>query len=152
MFRKPYQLIQNEIRSAAEQTEQHEENNYLLQLLIHELFIKISRCINLNAISGIPYLKTAVKFIHEHYFEPDLSVNKVLAVTTVSQAYLQKLFRQQFNKSILDYINYLRVQNAAELLLKSTESIQSILLTVGFKNPPHINYIIHKFLRITASE
>lgn len=146
------QLIQNEICSTAEQTELHEESDYLLQLLIHELFIKISRCINLTTISGIPYLKTAVKFIHEHYFEPDLSVNKVLAVTTVSQAYLQKLFRRQFNKSILDYINYLRVQNAAELLLKSTESIQSILRTVGFTNRQHFNYIFHKFFGISASE
>ena len=44
------------------------------------------------------------------------------------------------------------MQNAAELLLKSTESIQSILLTVGFTNRQHFNYIFHKFFGITASE
>ena len=126
--------------------------DYLLQLLIHELFIRISRCASLNSITGIPYLKSAVRFIHEHYFEPDLNVERVLAATTVSQAYLQKLFRQQFNKTILAYINSLRIQNAADLLTKSTESIDSILRTVGFTNRQHFNYMFHKFYGISPSQ
>lgn len=141
-------LIQNEMG----EKDVSMAENHLLQLLLHELFIRISRCINLTTVSGIPYLKSAIKYIEEHYCEPDLNVNRVLQQAAVSQTYLQRLFRQQFGKTVLDYINELRICKAKEMLLKSSESVDVILHTVGFTNRQHFNYTFHKFTDMSPSQ
>lgn len=130
-----------------------EENGYMLQLMISELWIRISRCTeNPASATGITYLKKAVNFICENYQCMELSVADVAKHTGISLSYLQKLFKNQFGVTVKDYLNHYRIQKACYLILHSPMTLKMIQEQVGFSSRQHFNYTFRKITDLTPTD
>lgn len=130
-----------------------EENGYMLQLLISELWIRISRCTeNPASATGITYLKKAVNFICENYQRMELSVADIAKHTGISLSYLQKLFKNQFGVTVKDYLNHYRIQKACYLILHPPMTLKMIQEQVGFSSRQHFNYTFRKFTDLTPTD
>jgi YesN/AraC family two-component response regulator len=61
----------------------------------------------------------------------------------VSGSYFRYLFKNLTQKTFTEYVNYLRIKRATELLVKNyTDSVYDICFAVGFNN---INYFNRLF-------
>lgn len=63
----------------------------------------------------------------------------------VNPSYLGQIFRKKYNQSFKDYLCLIRVNEAADMLLKSDDKITLIAEKVGYKDT---DYFIQKFIEI----
>ena len=86
-------------------------------------------------------IKTALHYIDLHYQE-ELNVSELAAMVHYSDYYFMKVFKQYTGKTLISYINHLRLEKSKHLLFHSDRSITDIALEVGFHNT---SYFIRKF-------
>ncbi len=92
-----------------------------------------------------------IDYLDRHYKE-DLSVTELASHFNMSASYFAHFFKQQAQKSVIEYINETRILNAKNFLEKEEIPISEIALRVGFSD---INYFSRKFKAIvgmTATE
>lgn len=86
-------------------------------------------------------IKLVLDYISEHYREP-LTASGLTALSNYSEYYFMKLFKQYTGKTLVSYLNDLRLERSKPLLLHTDASITEIALEVGFSNT---SYFIKKF-------
>lgn len=101
--------------------------------------------------TGIPYLKKALAFINENY-STDITSKCVAKAAGVSQSYLNKLFRNDFNLSINEYLNKLRVERAKKLMEQTNLSLAEIYPIIGIKTKQSFNKHFAKYNKVSPME
>ncbi|MGN0406586.1 MAG: AraC family transcriptional regulator [Bariatricus sp.] len=86
-------------------------------------------------------IKNVLDYINAHYSEP-LSAKELTELSNYSEYYFMKIFRQYTGKTIIEYINDLRLEKSKALLLHSDASVTEVALECGFNNT---SYYIKKF-------
>ena len=87
-----------------------------------------------------------VEYIDKHYGE-DMSVSSLANLFFISPSYFAHMFKKKSGKSVIEYINEVRIGHAKSFLEKEDTSIGDIALKVGFGD---INYFSRKFKSITG--
>lgn len=72
------------------------------------------------------------KYIEENFHDPNLSVNTLGDKFNLSPSYLSKMFKDENEISIPDYITKIRIDNAKKLLKDTDKTIQKIAEETGF--------------------
>ena len=90
--------------------------------------------------------KEAMKYIHDHYAE-DISLQDVADVMGYSDVYFCKLFKQNFGKSFIVYLNEYRIEKAKQLLENPLINIKDICYKSGYRDA---NYFTRVFKRQTG--
>lgn len=89
----------------------------------------------------------AREYIDKNYVY-DIKVEDVAKIAMVSGSYFRYLFKNLTHKTFTEYVNYLRIKKASELLITNyTESVYDICFSVGFNN---INYFNRLFKQQTG--
>lgn len=97
-------------------------------------------------------IKRAVAYIREHYAR-DISREGLAASLDISPNHLGKFFKLYTGKKINEYINELRIRDAAHMLRdKKEESIITIAFTVGFESLSTFNRAFMKIFGVTPTE
>ena len=86
-------------------------------------------------------IKNVLDYINSHYNEP-LNAKELAGLSNYSEYYFMKLFRQYTGKTLIEYINDLRLEKSKTILLHSDDSVTEIALECGFNNT---SYYIKKF-------
>ena len=114
----------------------------LLFLLFYELAIgSYILPASQNDSKKLSSIKTVLYYIDSHYQE-ELSVTELASMVHYSEYYFMKVFKQYTGKTVISYINHLRLEKSKHLLFHSELSITEIALEVGFHNT---SYFIRKF-------
>ncbi|MDD6734730.1 MAG: AraC family transcriptional regulator [Clostridiales bacterium] len=103
----------------------------------HEYDMRMAK---LKKINGI------LDYIHEHYNE-DLSTSVLAKKWFLSEGYICHIFKKASGKTIIQYINDVRIEKAALLLENTDESIAGIASKVGFED---VNYFDRLFKKQTG--
>ncbi len=90
----------------------------------------------------------AKKYIDENFRE-NIDRNDVAAVTFVTPNYLSKLFKNNMNMNLREYINQLRIEEAKRLLLSTSMSVSEIASYVGYYNISYFSTVFHKQVGIS---
>ncbi|MDR6550097.1 AraC-like DNA-binding protein [Paenibacillus qinlingensis] len=99
------------------------------------------------------YIVDAVKeYIHLHYRDLSLNLPSIAATMKISARQLSKIFRESMDISIPDYINKLRMEKAAELLVDQQISVREIVEQVGFVNESYFFSLFKKRFHVTPRE
>ncbi|MEG1632872.1 MAG: helix-turn-helix domain-containing protein [Oscillospiraceae bacterium] len=77
------------------------------------------------------------------YADPELSLPRIADEMGMSGAYLGRLFRESLGLSIGDYMNRVRVENGARLLLSTDLTVEAVAGAVGFGNQKYF-YVVFK--------
>ena len=80
----------------------------------------------------------AITFLTEN-FAKELSVEDVSEVVGLSRATLCRYFRRYTGRSIVAFLNRLRIDRARRMLIQTSLPISQIALTVGYGNLSHFN-------------
>ena len=92
-----------------------------------------------------------IRYIGEHYYE-NISIDFLASKFYVSASYFSHIFKKFAQKSLVEYLNEVRISHAKVLLERDNMSIGEISAKVGYSD---INYFSRRFKKevgITATE
>lgn len=76
----------------------------------------------------------AVKYIHEHYTENDITVNQLALMCGITESYFRRIFTNIYGLSPVKYINSLKLQRAKEILSQTECTIDIAARLSGFND------------------
>lgn len=147
--------IMNCLQNMLELTES--ENVFKQELLKAYSLIFFSELFtNINIVKQ-PHTQDAnlmVDIIHYCYqnYSQDISLNTLAHDLGVTHFYISRIFNKEFHTTFRDYINFLRIQKASELIATSNMSFTEIALTVGYNNLRTFDRCFLKSKKISPSE
>lgn len=74
----------------------------------------------------------SIRYIEEHYTDPDLSVDKIATIFHISNSYFSRMFHEICNLSFPEYVNELRLNYSAQLLQTTNLNVKEIAARSGF--------------------
>lgn len=87
-------------------------------------------------------------FIHEHYAS-DLSVGQLAERFNMSSSAFSHFFRKKTGKTVVAYLNELRIGQACKLLVQSDDHISDIAFRCGFESNSYFNRRFRQIKRMT---
>jgi len=87
-----------------------------------------------------------IEYIEQNYNQ-DINIATLSQHFSISPSYLSHIFKKHSQKSIIEYLNELRVSHAKEFLENEETSVSEIAIRIGFYD---INYFSRKFKAITG--
>lgn len=80
---------------------------------------------------------TIKKIIELKYADRSLCTAQIAETIRMNSSYVSRIFKENVGKSISDYINYIRITRAAEMLASKKISISEVMETVGIDSKTH---------------
>jgi len=113
----------------------------ILSLLYREGILKSNMTSDLDINQAILIkLETVLRYIDENYSE-NISLKKASAIMKLNYHYFCRLFKTATGKTFVEYINFVRVSVAENLLLTTDKTITDIFFETGFSSSSHFSKI-----------
>ncbi|OLN26317.1 PocR ligand-binding domain-containing protein [Desulfosporosinus metallidurans] len=123
---------------------------------VEKFFYKIQRIVE-TFLEGIftlankkhlAIVKDARDFIMENYALP-ITVTNVAQHLFISPSHLSRLFREELDCTINDYLTRVRVEQAVEIMKKPEFSVAQVSKAVGFQNQSYFAKVFRKYIGVT---
>ncbi len=96
-------------------------------------------------------INKAVAFIKQHYTEA-LSLRDVAAYLSINSSYLCRIFKKDTGKTIVTYINDLKLAKVKMLLEQEGLSLKEIAIDMGFQNYNYFYMLFKEKFGISPSD
>lgn len=96
-------------------------------------------------------IQTALDYIQQNY-KNDISLSEVADVVHLSMMYFGRLFKQETGKTFTDYLTYLRIEKAKQMIKSSSRKIFEVSKSVGYINDKYFTRIFKKITGMTPLE
>ena len=93
----------------------------------------------------------ALKYVQEH-FRQSITVESTAKELCVSKNYLSSIFSQKLHMSFHQYLHFLRIEMARDLLRNTDQSITTILYECGYESPRTFNRVFQEICGVTPRE
>lgn len=129
--------------STVEQTKGYLKN-------IFETAIELREKVSQKKYSSL--LKDARAYIEQNYDNEDISLNKVAASVNLSPNHFSTIFSQETGRTFIEFLTYVRMEKAKELLRTTSMRAAEIAFSVGYKDPHYFSYLFKKTQECTPRE
>lgn len=139
-------------------------HSYGYDLIVHsylcELLIKLVRIMKRNGFdtdnvscttAPTTSIETITEYIDAHSSEK-LNIAEVAALCNMSYSYFAKSFHQMYGRSCKDYLEFVRISKAENLLLYTNLDLTYISLETGFSDCSHLIKTFKKWKGITPKQ
>lgn len=96
-------------------------------------------------------VKNAVEYIARHFSE-DISLASVADTLHVNTSYLSTLFRQVTGMTFKEYLNRVRIEEAARLLSNTDYPVMEIAIACGYKDQSYFTKVFKKLTGLTPRQ
>ncbi|MHA6484851.1 ABC transporter substrate-binding protein [Paenibacillus sp. strain BS8-2] len=121
----------------------------LFYQFVHELYAQMKR--EGIQTSNPDLLEQVLRYMHDCYKEP-LSLENIAERFGCSVSYLVKLFKKRLGESPIRYLNAIRMETAAKLLVESEASFQDISEFVGIQDAHTLSRSFRKYYGMGPSQ
>lgn len=104
-----------------------------------------ARVNNLNTINN------TLQYIEKNY-DKSVTLDQLSEMAGLSKYYFLRLFKKITGKSLIDYINFIRVNKAAEMLKKTDKNITEVAFSCGFNDANYFSRVFKKYKGKPPSE
>lgn len=94
----------------------------------------------------------AKRFIGEHYDSADLTLQTVAGRVHMSSSYFSTVFSKETGQTFVEYLTFLRMEKAKELLSCTGMKTIDIAFSVGYRDPHYFGYLFKKLIGQTPKE
>jgi AraC-like DNA-binding protein len=122
-----------------------------IRLWLNNIFVSILDYVEIRDGTQNKYIILIQDYFQNHYQE-DVSFEELSARVGISYSHLRKLFREELNTTIIDYLNTLRIEKSKRLLKDTNSSLQEIAASVGYNNIQSFKRFFKKYEGITPAE
>lgn len=118
----------------------------LCRALVYEIYAAAVKAAAMEELSTehTDRLSAAVQHIHDHYTDPDLSVEQLAAMFGSSAVHFRRTFAKLYHCSPLKYITALRLSRARELLLGTDLPVGEISRRCGYTSSYYFDRVFKK--------
>lgn len=138
-------ILLKEFNKEIEGSERVEKYFYKIQHIV-ETFLE--GIFTLADKKHLAIVKNARDFIMENYALP-LTVTDVSEHLFISPSHLSRLFREELDCTINDYLTRVRVEQAVEMMKKPEFSVAQVSKAVGFQNQSYFSKVFRKYIGVT---
>ena len=96
--------------------------------------------------------ESVTKIVNDNYSDINLSIEYIADKMNMSSAYLGRLYSKTKSRSIVDFINQVRIEKAKELLISTKYKISEIPDIVGYSSIQHFYRTFKKAVGVTPNE
>ena len=121
--------------------------------LILELFknFTVNNQQNSTYNSKLKLTKKIIKYIQAHIDEA-ITIEDIASYYGYTRFHISRVFKEATGTTVLDYISFVKVEEAKKLLKKSDESIAEIATKCGFSSQGYFCKIFKKYENISPNE
>lgn len=98
------------------------------------------------------YLVNQAKKIIMERIDKNISVSSLAEELFVNASHLTRVFRKETGKSVIQYIQYCKIERARELLRQPGIKIYQVAQMLGYESPAHFNRIFQRQTGMTAKD
>lgn len=91
------------------------------------------------------------EYIQQHFAE-DISLTSLSETFYVTPAYLSSLFSKRTNQTITNYLQNIRLDKAAALLLDNSQTVAQIGAAIGYPSYPHFCRLFKRRFHVTPTD
>lgn len=91
-------------------------------------------------------------YVHEHYADYEISLDRMSEQFGLSINALSKLFKEEIGIGFKEYVTNLRVEKGKQLLKEEELSVAEITGQLGYTNPSHFIKIFKRYEGITPNQ
>ncbi|CQR70249.1 Arabinose operon regulatory protein [Sporomusa ovata DSM 2662] len=113
----------------------------------HLVTVFLNRSVSLEDKKHGGLVNEAKNFILESYSR-SIKIDDVAAQLFISPSHLSRLFRQELNCTVNDYITRVRVEQAVELMKKPELSVAQVSQAVGFQSQSYFAKVFSKHIGV----
>jgi two-component system, response regulator YesN len=150
-LRKTVQEIETEIRSSVHQVPLIAHKAVGEAWAVPECYADLSD--ELNERSGHDaFVLMAESYVAKHYYESDLSLERVSSELELSSGYLSRLMKQETGLSFVDFLTRYRVQKAAKLMVDPAAKVFEVAELVGYRDQHYFSRAFKRVLGVPPVE
>ncbi|MEK3772259.1 AraC family transcriptional regulator [Paenibacillus sp. FSL R5-0887] len=147
---KEYRSIYLDVYVKLQSCNNIDELSTLLKTMLDSACLELKTSRSLTVQNNI---MKAIEYIHEHINDNTLSIDALAEKYNMSSSYFSKLFNSYTQKTFPDYINQLRLQRAAALLVEKKDfNINDIASEVGFNSSSYFAAAFKKKYGLSPSQ
>lgn len=98
------------------------------------------------------YVMEALRYINEHYGNPELSVCEIAERIGLSDSHLSHVFKKETDYTVNAYITRYRISAAMKLLNDCRYKVYEVAELVGYKDTTYFSTIFKKITGLNPSE
>ena len=125
----------------------------LSDVLLAELLLRVADILQDDAINpnARSYVQQAMDYVAEHLCAP-LRVGEIAGAVNIAPAYLQRIFRQATDLTLVEYVNRQRVEQAKRLLMFTDDPIVDVAFATGFNSRQHFFRVFNAVVGISPRQ
>ena len=127
----------------------------LLSMYLRQIFLLVQRTRQKQRPSVSTYIQEEMEYarcyFNEHYSEP-ISIQDYAESRNMSVCYFERNFKQIVNRTPMQYLLTIRVNNAASLLENTDYSMAEISAIVGYEDPLYFSRLFRKLKGMSPSD
>lgn len=98
------------------------------------------------------YVMEALRYIAEHYHEPEVGVSSIARDLGVSESHLSHIFKKETSYTLLAYLTNVRIHKAMTLLRDCRNRVSEVAKSVGYRDATYFSSTFKKHVGMTPSE
>lgn len=116
---------------------------YSCAALVYEIMAKLNED-NVDCCTGEAHRSflQAVQYMKDHYTDADMSIEKLVEMSHMSNTYFRKLFFRKFGINPIQYLQATRLKYAEKLLATGMYSIEEAAKKSGFNDTKYFSRIV----------
>lgn len=99
-----------------------------------------------------PFVERAIELAHLKYADPSFSINTAAIDLDISTAYFNRVFKKEKGLSYSEFLSYVRLEKAKELLKHTDESVSNICIRVGITNNSYFYTLFKKMYHVAPQK
>lgn len=104
-----------------------------------------------NSISRYPLLENIFLYIKK-YIKEDITLNNIIVNCAVSQGYLSRIFREQFQVSVTEYLHMKKIHLAKGYFYFTDDSIAEVAFRLGYNESSYFSKVFKKYEKMTVKQ
>jgi YesN/AraC family two-component response regulator len=98
-----------------------------------------------------PRIKTAIRYITDHYAEP-MHITQVARAVSLNPVYFGVLFKKETQMAFRDYLNMIRLNQAEDMLRTGEWNVTEVALRCGFGDVFYFSRLYKKHKGVPPSK
>lgn len=104
-----------------------------------------------NSVSRYPLLENIVLYMERHIKE-DITLNNIIENCAISQGYLSRIFREQFQVSVMEYLHMKKIHLAKGYFYFTEDSIAEVAFRLGYNESSYFSKVFKKYENMTVRQ
>ncbi|MBO2942379.1 response regulator [Paenibacillus sp. F411] len=137
-----------DLQRELEQTTAWQDIVDMMNKLVTNMIGLLSHTSNLD---GKEIMEAVRVYLEQHYAEP-IQLSVIAERFFIHPNYFSKRFKEKYGESFVDYLNGLRMKEAARLLVETDLKIREISERVGFEDAAYFGSVFRKRFKMTPGQ